>query len=358
MSHKTEVTLRVPAVTIGFDIGDRKSYLIAIDQAGQLIEERSVLTTMDGVKREFEQRAPCRVVLEVGMHSPWLSMLLAELGHEVFVANPGAMYGRQRRRKRNDRMDAEYLARLGRSDTSLLHPIRHRGVQAQEHLAVIRSRDTLVSSRTRLINHVRGSIKSVGLRVPKCSAEAFARRARPVVPPGLVEALNPILAACDDLTRSIRQYDAQIDRLLKKHYAKEGERLQQVVGVGPITTLAFLLLVDDPHRFALSRDVAAYFGLVPRLDESSDQQPQLRITKAGDPLGHRLLVSAAQYILGPFGPDCDLRRFGEALMLRGGKNAKKRAVVAVARKLAVLLHFLWVNDREYDPTRLTRQRAA
>jgi len=358
MSHITEVTLRVPAVTIGLDIGDRKSYLYAIDQAGQCVEERSVLTALDAITQEFAHRAPCRIVMEVGTHSPWLSMTLVQLGHEVFVANPSAMYGHQRRRKRNDRMDAEYLARLGRTDPTLLHAIRHRGAQAQKHLATLRARDALVSSRTKLINHVRGSLKSAGVRVRKCSAEAFTRRAREVIPADLAEALLPILATCDELTRQIRRYDARIVQLLETHYAQEGQRLQQVAGVGPVTALAVLLLIDDPHRFADSRDVAAYFGLVPRLDESSAQQPQLRITKSGDKLGRRLLVSAAQYILGPFGPDCDLRRFGEALMQRGGKNAKKRAVVAVARKLAVLLHVLWIHDRDYDPTRLSRQRAA
>ena len=105
-----------------------------------------------------------------------------------------------------------------------------------------------------------------------------------------------------------------------------------------------------------SRDVGAYFGLVPRLDERSTAHPQLRISKAGDGRGRRLLVSAAHDILGPFGPACDLRRPGEALCARGGAKAKKRAVVAVARKLAVLLHRLWVSDRPSDPD--DRQRAA
>jgi transposase len=128
--------------------------------------------------------------------------------------------------------------------------------------------------------------------------------------------------------------------------------------VGPITSLAFVLLIEDPRRFTVSRDVGAYFGLVPRLDDSGDATPQLRISKAGDEFGRRLLVSAAHYILGPFGPDCDLRRHGRALAGRGGKNAKKRAVVAVARKLAVLLHHLWVSDVPYDPNHLAKQRAA
>ena len=141
------------------------------------------------------------------------------------------------------------------------------------------------------------------------------------------------------------------------HYP-EALLLQQISGVGPITALAFVLLVEDPRRFEQSREVGAYFGLVPRLDESSDSTPQLRITKAGDELGRRLLVSAAQYILGPFGPECDLRSHGEAIAQRGGKNAKKRAAVAVARKLAVLMHRLWIAKATYDPQYLAKKRVA
>ena len=124
------------------------------------------------------------------------------------------------------------------------------------------------------------------------------------------------------------------------------------------TALAFVLLVEDPTRFRKSRDVGPYLGLVPRLDDSSDARPQLRISKAGDAFARRVLVSAAQYILGPFGPACDLRRYGMAIAERGGKKAKKRAVVAVARKLAVLLHQLWVSGATYDPDYQLKRRAA
>jgi transposase len=258
------------------------------------------------------------------------------------------MYGARRRRKRNDRLDAEYLARQGRADVQLLHPIRHRGARAQEHLEVLRARDHLVRTRTQLINHVRGSVKATGARLPSSGADAFATRAAPHVPPAYRAALTPLLDTIAALTASIHTFDRQIAGLTAAQYPDAG-RLQQITGVGPLTALAFVLLVDDPTRFAHHRDVGAYFGLVPKLDESSQSRPQLRITKAGDALGRRLLVSAAHYILGPFGPPCDLRRAGEALMVRGGPNAKKRAVIAVARKLAVLLHTLWVTQRPYNP---------
>lgn len=350
MSHSSEVTAVFPSVTIGLDLGDRQSAVCIVDAAGSVVEERSVATTPAGLQRLFGTRAPARIVLEVGTHSPWVSRQLTAYGHDVYVANPSAMYGARRRTKRNDRMDAAYLARLGRVDVQLLHAIRHRGEQTQAHLAQLRARDQLVKTRTQLINHVRGSVKSVGLRLPTTSAEAFAKRAAAHLPLALMDALTPLLTMITTLTAQIRAFDTQLEQLAQAAYP-ETQRLRQIAGVGPLTALAYVLLVEDPTRFATSRQAAAYFGLVPKLDESSQSTPQLRITKRGDPLGRRYLVNAAQYILGPFGPPCDLRRFGEALMVRGGPNAKKRAVIAVARKLAVLLHALWRTATPYHPER-------
>ena len=357
MSLTLEVSTQIPAVTIGLDVGDRISHLYMVGRHGERLEERTVATTPEALRKLFTRVDSSRVVLEVGTHSRWISQLVAGLGHEVFVANPSAMYGTKRRRKRNDKLDAEFLARQGRADVSLLHAIRHRGDRAHAHLELLRARDQVVQLRSKLINHVRGSVKSSGHRLPACSAEAFAHRVSAQIPEALRIALQPLLDTIRSFTITIRQYDAEIEQLLVHTYP-DGARLRQVAGVGPITALAFLLLIDDPHRFRDRRDVAAYFGLVPRLDESSDSTPQLRITKAGDPFGRRLLVSAAQYIMGPFGPPTDLRHHGEGLMLRGGRNAKKRAVVAVARKLAVLLHALWTSGTPYEPLHNTRQRVS
>jgi transposase len=331
------------------------SQVYEIDAYGNCLREARVATTPVALERYFSGRARCRVVLEVGTHSPWVSRLLAGWGHEDIVANPSAMYG-DRRRHRNDRLDAEFLARQGRADVTLLHPIHHRGAEAQQHLAVVRARDETVSVRTALINHVRGAVKSVGGRLPACSAEAFPKRAVGEIPEGVRAALMPMVEMIADLSHRIDAYDGQVKQLAQRY--PEVQRLQQPSGVGLLTALTYVLLVEDPHRFAHSRSAGAYFGLVPRLDESSASSPQLPISKAGDELGRRLLVNAAHYVMGPFGPDCDLRRFGEAIARRGGKNAKKRAVIAVARKLAVLLHRLWLSDVPYNPNYQQEQRAA
>ena len=347
MSHAYAVAAPNAKVTIGVDLGDTKSRTCEVDAAGRCVREASLATTRAAFTTYFTRPA-CRVVLEVGTHSPWVARMLTALGHEVIVSNPSAVFGGRPRRRRNDRLDATYLARQGRADPALLAPLTHRGLGAQEDLALLRARDQLVATRTKLINHVRGAVKVTGTRLPKCSAEAFPRRAAPAIPDVLGPALTPLVTVIAELTRQIVAADHRVAALIAARYPVAA-RLQQPAGVGPLTALAFVLLVDDPRRFARSRQVGAYFGLVPRLDESGDATPQLRISKAGDEFGRRLLVSAAQYILGPFGPACDLRRHGERLAARGGANAKKRAVVAVARKLAVLLHHLWVHDQPYDP---------
>jgi transposase len=344
-------------LTIGLDLGDKMSQTYELGANGVCLGQSSVATTRVALTRYFGKRAPCRVVMEAGTHSPWIARLLEEMGHEVVVANPTEVFGGRRRKKKNDLLDAEFLARQGRADPSLLFPVRHRSERAQEDLALLKARDQVVRLRTDTINHVRGTVKSIGHRLPGCSADTFAKAMVPHVPAVLEAAVLPLLQLIASFTAQIRMYDRQIAQLIRERYPV-AQRLQQPAGVGPITALTFVLLVDDPRRFVCSRSVGAYFGLVPRLDRSSDSNPQLRITKAGDAFGRRLLVGAAQYILGPFGPDCDLRRHGERIAASGGKNAKKRAVVAVARKLSVLLHHLWITETVYDPNFNQRREAA
>jgi transposase len=216
-------------------------------------------------------------------------------------------------------------------------------------MALIRSRQALVDCRTQLVNHVRGAVKSFGARLPKCPARSFHKRAPEHIPEALWPALGPILEQIGSLTERIRDYERQLEKISKEHYPHETDLLRQVEGVGPLTALTFVLTVEDPHRFERSRSVGAYLGLVPATARSGDRDPQKRISKEGDEMLRKLLVGSAHYILGPFGSDSDLRRHGEKIAARGGKNSKKRAVVAVARKLSVLLHRLWVGGEVYDP---------
>src|SRR3990170_8550833 len=341
---------------VGLDLGDRYSHVAVLDPEGALLEEARLPTTQAGFRRKFSSLPPCRIAMEVGTHSRWVSQLLRELGHEVLVANASKLRAIYDNPRKGDRADAETLARLARLDPALLSPIRHRSPQAQADLAVLRSRDALVRSRTLLINHVRSVAKSSGARLPSCSADSFSNKAAASIPQPLCPALLPLLETIASLTKQIHAYDRQITSLGETRYP-ETQPLRRIDGVGPITALAFVLTLEDPSRFPKSREVGPAIGLVPRTDQSGDRDPQLRITKTGNSYLRRLLVNSAQYMLGPFGPECELRTWGLMLAERGGKNAKRRAVVAVARKLAILLHRIWKNGEIYDPCYRSRSNA-
>jgi transposase len=342
---------------LGIDLGDRMSHYVALSAEGERVGEGRVGTSTAAFELHFGKLGSKLIAIETGTHSPWVSRLLESCGHRVVVANSRKLRLIYENRNKSDRIDAEYLARLVRLDPKLLSPVQHRREGAQRHVSVLRSRDALVRTRTRLITHVRGSLKSVGLRVPSCSAPAFVRRAEGVVPTELEAALGPMLTMIRHLTEQITAFDRQIERLAEEVYP-DARLLMQIKGVGALTAVAFMATVDDPSRFARSRAVGAWVGLTPGRRASGESDPQQRITKEGDVYLRSLLINCAHYILGPFGVDCDLRRHGMAIAERGGKNAKKRAVVAVARKLAVLLHKLWVTRAEYELLRNAAVAAA
>jgi transposase len=344
-------------ITIGCDLGDKQSELCILHGDGRVERPPAVKTTRAAM-RTFFARAAAHVVIEVGTHSRWVSELLRGLGHQVTIANPRRVKLISHSDSKTDRRDAELLARLGRADLQLLAPVKHRGAAAQADLAVPKSRDVLVAMRTKLVNHVRATVKSFGERLPSCTAEALHRKARVHLPEALRAALEPVLIVLEALDGQIRAQDRAVDRIAAKH--PDVKLLTQLNGVGTLTALVYLLTVEDKTRFKKSRTAGAFFGLRPKKDQSGAGDPQLRITKAGDPLVRRLLVQSANYILGPKGKDSDLRRWGLALAKRGGKSAKKRATIAVARKLAVLMHRLWVTGEVYEPVGYaeTKRKAA
>jgi transposase len=344
-------------MTIGCDIGDRYSVLCIVDAKAEVVGRDRITTTKSGFELFFARVEPALVVIEAGTHSPWISVLLKALGHKVIVANPRKVRLIGENQSKSDPVDAELLARLGRVDPKLLSPIQHRSEGARKDLAVIRVRSGLVDCRTQLINHARGLVKSFGERLQKCSPESFAKKARICLPKELQATLAPVLDTIDDLTKRLREIERTIEGEMAERHP-EMNALQQVNGVGALTALTFMLTLEDPDRFKKSRKAGAYLGLRPGRRQSSGSDPEIHITKAGDVYLRSLLVNCAHYILGPYGKDSDLRRWGLKLAARGKKNAKKRAVVATARKLAVLLHRLWKTGEVYQPLGYGRKEIA
>ena len=335
-------------VTIGLDLGDRWSSYCVLDDDGEVLLEQKVAMTTEAMQQSFEKTVRSRIAMETGTHSPWVSRLLTALGHEVIVAHAQRVRLIAKSRRKDDRVDARTLARLARIDPDLLSPVQHRSAQAQLHLTEIRARAVLVSARTALINAARGLAKSYGERLQKCHTQQVRRGAANGLSAGLREALEPLLQEVESLNERIQEYDRRIARMAKEAYP-ETALLQQVKGVGDLIATTYVLTIEDPHRFRKSRDAGCFVGLQPGRRNSGESEPQMHISKEGDEYLRTLLVQGAHYILGPFGEDSDLRRWGQKLAARGGKTGKKRAVVAVARKLAVLLHRLWVSGETYEP---------
>ena len=337
-------------LTIGVDLGDRWSCYCVLDEAGEILLEQKVATTPEAMKQIFEKVPRGLIAMETGTHSPWVSRLLRELEHQVLVAHAQKVQLITKSNRKDDRHDARTLARLARIDPELLGPVRHRSAQAQIHLTVIRARAELVSVRTTLVNAARGLAKSYGERLRKCGTQQVSRELVAELSVELREVLEPLLAEVESLNERIKGYDARMEQIAKESYPQV-ELLKQVKGVGTQIALTYVLTLEDPHRFPKSREVGCFLGLRPGRRDSGESQPQMHISKEGDRYLRTMMVQGAHYILGPFGADSDLRRWGLNLAARGGKNGKKRAVVAVARKLAVLRHRLWVSGEVYEPLR-------
>jgi transposase len=330
------------------DLGDKHHVVVVFDEDGRELEAKRFANTSRQVQKFFARYPGAVVVMEAGTHSPWVSRLLASMGHEVWVGNPRKIRAIWDTEDKSDERDARTLGLIFRLEPRLLHPVMHRSEQAQADLATIKARCQMVRARSRLVTHVRFVVKGFGERLPAAGPSAFPHRVAECLPDALQEALTPILDVIQTLTEKIAQLDKHID-WLSEHRYPETAILRQVGGVGPITALAYVLTLEEAERFAKSRDVGSFLGLTPRRDQSGDTDKQLSITKAGDTYLRQLLVSCAHYILGPFAADSDLRRHGLRIAARGGKSAKKRAAVAVARKLAVLLHRLWMDQSTYVP---------
>jgi transposase len=344
---KREKECRGGKPTVGMDLGDRNSRYCVVNEARETLKEGKLATTRSGVNELLAKMPPSRVVLEAGTHSAWVSWQAAQLGHEVIVVNPHKVKLITQSTRKNDRIDARKLAQLAVANAGLLSPIRHRGPEAHADLAVIRARAELVEARTALINSARGLVKPMGERLRKCDADQVGEALAEGMSEAARSAIVGMLKAVEALSAQIREYDQKIEEMAQRY--PQVSLLTPVYGVGTLIGLTYLLTIDDAQRFKHSREVGPYLGLQPKQQDSGNRQPELGITKTGDRLLRSYLVQAAHCNLRKKAPDNDIRAWGLKKAGSGGKGAKKRAVVGMARKLAVLLHRLWVTGEVYDP---------
>lgn len=335
-------------LTIGLDLGDRRHTVCVLNASGEIVSESSIPNSRESLEALSKEYPAATIAMETGTHSPWVSRLLEAKGHRVYVANARKLRAISQSQTKTDKEDARMLARLARVDPTLLSPIRHRSESAQRALVRLKVREALVRARVNQTNSVRFLLKSLGIPLRAgMKATVFVRKTRELLDAETAALVEPLLAAIDTLNTQIKALDEQLERLAAEQYPVTA-KLQQVPGVGPLTALCFVLTVESPERFGRTRDIGPYLGLVPRRDQSGQSDKQLPITKAGNTQLRCLLVNCAHYILGPFGPPSHLREAGQRIAVAGGATAKKRAVIAVARKLAVTLMALWKSGAEYQ----------
>ena len=354
MSHSTP-TNQSEVLTVGLDISDRLTHLCIVDSAGKQLHADTVPTAPGSFCDYFRSHRGLRFVLEAGPHSNWIARELLEVSDDVIVVNANQVRLIAESLRKTDAHDARTLAFLGARCYELLGRVYQRPSSQQADLSLVRSRAALVRTRTLLINSVRGTLKSFdGTKLPASDGHSFHKHAEDLIPEELLPAVRPLVDMITQITAQIRAFDKDIERLNERYSTTAA--LRQVKGVGPLTALTFTLVIGDPHRFPNRRDVAAYLGLVPRLRASGARTPQMSISKAGDGYTRQLLVECAHYIMGPFGQDSDLRRFGLRLAGSDNPRQKRRATIALARKLAVLLLFLWQTGVAYEPLYLAQRR--
>ncbi len=348
---------------VGLDVSQKQTSICVIDDEGKIfVEGKSLTRPLDifgWIKNRIEMDKHIKVCLEAGAMSSWLHGGLCGYGLDVVVLETFqahrflATY--RNKTDKNDARGLSQLLRMGGED--FLRVVKVRSIASQEARTLLALRDHLMSHKISLENHISGVLKPYGLIVARGSvcAQTFYDR----VLTALAEAQSAGLNLKDYVLPSLhlyRQASAKIAPLTKQieDMADNIEmvgRFMDIPGVGPITALAFYTAVDEPRRFKKSTDVAAYFGLTPRQFQSGDMNYMGKISKRGDPLTRRVLVNAATVMLTQTNDWSTLKAWGVRLAKRIGFS---KARIAVARKLAIIMHKIWINNDRFRPKSLPR----
>jgi len=336
---------------IGMDVSEKSIEICALSSKSDMSKNIKIANTPKSVNKFIDgytgDKSFLVFAIETGTHSPWLEELISMKGCKVYVCNARKLRMIWQSDQKSDTRDATMLANMLKFNPKLLYPIKHQKKETRIDLSVIKCRDALVRSRTSMMNCIRGQLRSFGVDTSSLKPYNFSSLAAKIIPNELRCTMDGILAQIKLLELEIRNYDKKIEELCKKYPVTE--KFRNIKGVGPLVSLVFALIISNPERFKRGRHLSSYLGLVPRRYQSGATDRQLSITKAGNCLLRRLLVQSANYIMGPFGQECDLREFGMKIRARGNNIAKKKAKVAVARKLAILMLKLWLSEEEYIP---------
>jgi len=328
----------------GMDLHQWHTDVCVLGDDGVVQERARFLTNRERLERFFRGRKPMRVVMEAGGSSPWVARLVESCGHEVLVCNPRNVRVIAESTLKTDERDAETLARLARLDEGVLGSVRPRSEEAQQLRNELKVRGALVETRTKLINTTRGILRAMGYVVHGGSSRKFTGRVRQMeLPDELARTVMPLLSQIDSVSEEIGRCEEKLQERVKE--MPEVRLLEEIPGVGPIVALYFVASVDDPDRYLSPRNVASFFGLRPVMRSSGKRSYYGRITRHGDPEMRRLLIQAAHALMRS-NTRCRLQDWARDLEARKGKA---KAMVALARKLAVLMVRLWRAGEVFEP---------
>ena len=335
-------------ITIGMDLGNKKHAVVAIDADGKPLFRTEVANTPEALEPFFREHAGATVAMETGLCCRWISALARKCGCEVLVGNARRLSAIWLSKRKNDENDALLIAKLARADRELFYPVNLRDDEHHAMIQIIELREIAVSQRTQIVNSIRGMCKAGGTFLPKCSADCFHKVGPNAIPSGERWKFTPLLAQLKQLAETIGRYDKMLRKYSAKHFREEVTLLRSVAGVGEVTACAFVAHISDANGFGRARDAGCFFGLTPGQDQSGDKDAPRCITKTGSSMMRSLLVNSANYILRDASPDSALKRFGMRICARGGKVAKRKAKIAVARKLAVVMLAMLKSGKPYD----------
>ena len=329
---------------IGIDLHLKTSYVCFLNDAGEKTCEMTIPTTKSALKRHFETLEPARIIIEAGSYSLWVNRLLSSFDHKVIVANPRKVRLIAESTLKNDRVDAEVLARLGRSDPHFLCPITPRGPESQLTRGYLKVRAALVKTRTLEINSVRGLLRSWGFSFSAGYPAKFCERVlQSNLPSELLDMVTPLIESILAVQAQIANCEQELKR--RANAIPTVRNLMSMPGIGPIISLAFFASIDQPERFPKSRQIGSYLGFRPSLRESGGKRRMGPISKEGDQELRALLVQGA-YSLMRSQKESALKEWATKL---GERIGRKKAIVALARKMGVILHHLWITGQPFQP---------